>query len=176
MGRDRSEGRLRRMYRRAEGNVAGGAQGRVSRSASRAGGHRTRRRMGTLFDSRCRGRGVHRCVFTRVLDGERASRSIMDAEALPRNGAPQFSPHLRDLGTSSPENPAPLSIKARDMPPRYSHSIVPGGFDVMSYTTRFTPFTSFTIRVEIIFSTSGGSATQSAVMPSSELTARMAHV
>src|SRR5208282_1021824 len=58
----------------------------------------------------------------------------------------------------------------------YSHSIVPGGFDVMSYTTRFTPFTSFTIRVEIVFSTSCGSGTQSAVMPSSELTALTAQV
>ena len=36
----------------------------------------------------------------------------------------------------------------------YSHSIVPGGFEVMSYTTRFTPRTSFTIRLEIVFSTS----------------------
>lgn len=36
----------------------------------------------------------------------------------------------------------------------HSHSIVPGGFDVMSYTTRFTPFTSFTIRVEMVFNTS----------------------
>jgi ethanolamine utilization protein EutQ len=58
----------------------------------------------------------------------------------------------------------------------YSHSIVPGGLEVMSYTTRFTPFTSFTIREEIVFNTSCGSATQSAVMPSSELTARIAHV
>jgi len=46
----------------------------------------------------------------------------------------------------------------------------------MSYTTRFTPFTSFTIRVEIVFKTSCGSGTQSAVMPSSELTARTAQV
>src|ERR1700736_67260 len=58
----------------------------------------------------------------------------------------------------------------------YSHSIVPGGFEVMSYTTRFTPRTSFTIRFEIVFSTSYGSGTQSAVMPSSECTARTAQV
>src|SRR5271166_4170711 len=58
----------------------------------------------------------------------------------------------------------------------HSHSIVPGGFEVMSYTTRFTPRTSFTIRFEIVFSTSYGSGTQSAVMPSSECTARMAQV
>jgi hypothetical protein len=31
----------------------------------------------------------------------------------------------------------------------YSHSIVPGGFDVISYTTRFTPLTSLMIRVAV---------------------------
>ncbi len=36
----------------------------------------------------------------------------------------------------------------------YSHSIVPGGLDVMSYTTRFTPGTSFTMRLAILASTS----------------------
>src|SRR5690348_16057098 len=58
----------------------------------------------------------------------------------------------------------------------YSHSIVPGGFDVMSYTTRLIPTISFTIRLEIRFSTSYGSGTQSAVIPSSECTARIAQV
>ena len=32
----------------------------------------------------------------------------------------------------------------------YSHSIVPGGLLVISSTTRFTPFTSFTIRLEMV--------------------------
>ena len=36
----------------------------------------------------------------------------------------------------------------------YSHSIVAGGFELMSYTTRLTPGTSFTIRDEILASTS----------------------
>ena len=36
----------------------------------------------------------------------------------------------------------------------YSHSMVPGGFDVMSNTTRLTPFTSLTIRLLIRASTS----------------------
>jgi hypothetical protein len=31
----------------------------------------------------------------------------------------------------------------------YSHSIVPGGFDVMSYTTRLTPLTSLMMRVAV---------------------------
>ena len=32
----------------------------------------------------------------------------------------------------------------------YSHSIVPGGLLVISSTTRFTPFTSFTMRLEMV--------------------------
>ncbi len=36
----------------------------------------------------------------------------------------------------------------------YSHSIVEGGFEVMSRTTRFTPGISFTIRLEIVSSRS----------------------
>ncbi len=35
-------------------------------------------------------------------------------------------------------------------PLTYSHSIVPGGLEVISYTTRFTPRTSLTIRLEIV--------------------------
>src|ERR1019366_1484817 len=58
----------------------------------------------------------------------------------------------------------------------HSHSIVPGGLLVTSYTTRLMPLTSLTMRLEMVFSTSCGSGTQSAVMPSSECTARMAQV
>ncbi len=59
-------------------------------------------------------------------------------------------------------------------PECYSHSIVAGGFELMSYTTRLTPGTSLTIRALILPSTSYGSFAQSAVIPSSEVTARMA--
>ena len=38
--------------------------------------------------------------------------------------------------------------------PAHSHSIVPGGFDVTSSTTRLTPSTSFVMRFEILASTS----------------------
>src|SRR5262249_10565488 len=55
---------------------------------------------------------------------------------------------------------------------RHSHSIVPGGFDVMSYATLFTPGTSLIIRLEMRSSTSYGSRAQSAVMASSDVTAR----
>ena len=54
----------------------------------------------------------------------------------------------------------------------YSHWIVPGGFDVMSSTTRFTPATSFVIRFEMRASTSEGSLVRSAVMASSDETGR----
>jgi len=37
---------------------------------------------------------------------------------------------------------------------RYSHSIVAGGFEVTSRTTRFTPGISLTIRAEIVSSNS----------------------
>src|ERR1051326_508676 len=32
----------------------------------------------------------------------------------------------------------------------HSHSIVPGGFEVTSYTTRLTPFTSLMMRVAVV--------------------------
>ena len=56
----------------------------------------------------------------------------------------------------------------------HSHSIVLGGLELMSYTTRFTPRTSLMIRVEIRPSTSYGMGYQSAVMKSSVCTARTA--
>src|SRR5690606_3959968 len=55
---------------------------------------------------------------------------------------------------------------------RYSHSMVPGGFDVMSYATRFTPGTSLMIRVDNRSNRSYGNRAQSAVIASSLVTAR----
>jgi hypothetical protein len=49
----------------------------------------------------------------------------------------------------------------------YSHSMVAGGLEVMSNTTRFTPRTSFAMRLAIRASSDSGSRVQSAVMPSS---------
>lgn len=54
----------------------------------------------------------------------------------------------------------------------YSHSMVPGGFEVTSSTTRLTSLTSLVMRVEIFSSTSYGRRVQSAVMASSEETGR----
>ena len=57
---------------------------------------------------------------------------------------------------------------------RHSHSMVAGGFVEMSYTTRFTPLTSFIILLDIWPSTSKGMCEKSAVMKSVVSTARMA--
>ena len=51
--------------------------------------------------------------------------------------------------------------------------MVPGGLDVMSYTTRLIPGTEFTIRLEIFDKVSAGIRYQSAVMPSVLVTARI---
>src|SRR5579862_5425346 len=59
---------------------------------------------------------------------------------------------------------------------RYSHSIVAGGFELMSYTTRLMPRTELTMRLEITASRSCGRRAQSAVMPSRLSTARIATV
>ena len=54
----------------------------------------------------------------------------------------------------------------------HSHSMVPGGLLVMSYATRLTPGTSLMIRDAMRSSTSCGSRAQSAVIASSDVTAR----
>src|SRR5215471_8440807 len=56
---------------------------------------------------------------------------------------------------------------------RYSHSIVAGGFEVTSSTTRLTPGISFTTRAAIVSTRSYGSRAQSAVIASSLVTARI---
>src|ERR1700686_4781551 len=67
-------------------------------------------------------------------------------------------------------NPAAIAAQVTVLLP----SIVPGGFDVMSKTTRFTPLTSLTIRLLILATTSYGTPAQSAVMASSLVTTRTA--
>jgi len=56
----------------------------------------------------------------------------------------------------------------------YSHSIVDGGLEVMSYTTLLIPGTSETILLEIASSASWGRRAHSAVIASSLVTARTA--
>ncbi len=47
----------------------------------------------------------------------------------------------------------PTKARAFCRPQNYSHSMVLGGLVLMSYTTRLTPWTSLTMRVEIRSST-----------------------
>lgn len=56
----------------------------------------------------------------------------------------------------------------------YSHSMVAGGFELISYTTRFTPLTLLMISLETFPRNSKGKWHQSAVIPSVEVTARRA--
>src|SRR5262249_50185196 len=58
--------------------------------------------------------------------------------------------------------------------PGYSHSIVDGGFEEMSNTTRLTPFTSLMIRSLTVPGGSAGSRAQPAVIASWLVTARSA--
>jgi hypothetical protein len=54
---------------------------------------------------------------------------------------------LPKFGDIYGEQVSGLSITQAYEPRPYSHSIVPGGLLVTSYTTRLTPFTSLMIRV-----------------------------
>gem|GEM_PF-6482103 len=124
---------------------------------SRDTGHGTR---DTGHGTRDAGRGTRerRCGPTRASHGARGRVS----ERQPR------SPDRPLERTAAPGGGAAASEVA------YSHSIVAGGFELTSYTTRFTPSTSLAIRLEIWASTSGGKGNQSAVMPSRLVTARRA--
>lgn len=76
----------------------------------------------------------------------------------------------RKRGARKREEAASSSIT----PLFYSHSIVAGGFDDTSYTTRLMPLTSLITRVLIFPSSPQGSGYQSAVMKSLVATARRA--
>ena len=80
-----------------------------------------------------------------------------------------YATRARPIGRSADPRCVELPTAAR----RYSHSIVAGGFDVTSSTTRFTPAISLTIRPEIVSIRSYGSLAQSAVIASSLVTARI---
>ena len=59
-------------------------------------------------------------------------------------------------------------------PRPHSHSMVPGGLEVTSYTTRLTVRTVLQMRVDTARRKAGSNGYQSAVMPSAEQTARSA--
>jgi hypothetical protein len=94
----------------------------------------------------------------RVGSGEGAARSSAMTDTLASRRKPAHHSMVRGSGS----------------PTCHSHSIVAGGLLLMSYTTRLTLGTSLTMRDEILARTSYGSFAQSAVIPSSDVTARMA--
>ena len=58
----------------------------------------------------------------------------------------------------------------------HSHSIVDGGLELMSYTTRLMPLTSLTMREDMVARSSCGNRAQSAVIPSRLSIARITAV
>lgn len=68
----------------------------------------------------------------------------------------------------------PSAHNTRHAPQRYSHSMVPGGLLVMSYTTRLTERTPLQMRLDTVCRNLGSNGYQSAVMPSPLVTARRA--
>src|SRR5262249_18405367 len=109
----------------------------------------------------------HQACLVRRGDRDRPlRRPDREARAVPRRASP----------AGAPAPAPPRRRRSRRQTTKlggYSHSIVAGGFDVTSRTTRFTPAISFTIRPEIVSIKSYGSRAQSAVMASSEMTARI---
>ena len=78
------------------------------------------------------------------------------------------------MGFEMSDRPIEPTLVFRQGANVYSHSMVAGGLELISYVTRFTPFTSLMMRVEMRASTSCGNGYQSAVMPSLDVTARSA--
>ena len=65
------------------------------------------------------------------------------------SGGPQLA-SLPECRSKANETAHSNYAKARNSTrSHYSHSIVPGGLLVTSYTTRFTPFTSLMMRVAV---------------------------
>ena len=79
--------------------------------------------------------------------------------------APNFKDWLSALEDDRDRDPPALGRP-------YSHSIVEGGFELMSRATRLMPRTSLMMRFEMRASSSCGSWTQSAVIASSDSTTR----
>ena len=112
----------------------------------------------------------HRDLLDERVLLEHDRHTQVDVEVLERHG-----PQVRHVQATQPVrvhtgtlgDADPIQV-GRD----HSHSIVPGGLLVMSYATRFTPGTSRTMRDAIVSSRSGGRRAQSAVMASSDVTAR----
>lgn len=101
--------------------------------------------------------------------GRRATELIVGSAARRREG----DGPARRVTAASAQRQCPLGQSRGDRQGSgYSHSMVPGGFDVTSSTTRFTPAISLVMRLEMRASTSYGRRVQSAVIASSDDTGR----
>lgn len=158
---------LHSMNSRVHGLIDGSRAAHTYSVLSRGGNGHCVHAVDTTYDDRCHIMPAPSCkskklpsvaanALTRLRDGKELSL-IMIHEVL------IFCLQFSLSGNADASGPKP----------NHSHSIVAGGFDVMSYTTRLTFSTSFTMRTEILSSTSHGIRAQSAVMPSTDVTARM---
>ena len=100
-----------------------------------------------------------------------AQRLPPPLRALGRPGLVRRRPPLRPGGL--PPGVGQLVLELPSARRAHSHSIVPGGFDVMSSVTRFTCGISLIIRDATLSSRSYGRRAQSAVIASSLVTARI---
>ena len=92
--------------------------------------------------------------------GKRATTATKNTKAGPRKTGAGFQLRGKartekgrctsSLSAAHAAFPSPVPVRVPD----YSHSMVPGGLDVMSRTTRLTSATSLVMRVEIRSSTS----------------------
>ena len=117
-----------------------------------------------------------RNVFSHLLRRVRPRRDDRHRTRRPTRGQARSVPGRRDDEAGRLPHAACSSRddahRRRARTPLYSHSIVAGGFDVTSRTTRFTAGISFTMRDEIVSIRSYGNRAQSAVIASSLVTAR----
>ncbi len=114
-----------------------------------------------------------RVAHERVAARVHAQRDVagVDSHQLARGGwsGEQRADQSYECGNSEHET----CQRSPDFLACHSHSIVEGGLELMSSATRFTPGISLMIRLEIVSSRSYGRRAQSAVIASSEVTARI---
>ena len=135
----------------------GAARGRVGRGTSRP-----------RADESSTARGMARVTPIRLSHVTEAH----GGRSKPVGALPPCWPR-RTLVLIRPRPVCPFAEAGRQARPDHSHSMVAGGFEEISSATRFTCGTSLMMRLEIVWSTSYGMRAQSAVIASSEVTARI---
>lgn len=130
-----------------------------------------------VFFARARAKELReRLVTKNIAAGPRSSTGSRERRVKPCHKVARFRLKAKVLNQirENRDWPALFLHAGRRVLTVYSHSMVAGGFDETSYTTRFTPSTSLVMRVEMRLMMSKGTSAQSAVMPSSLSTSRSA--